>query len=111
MIPWLIKVGYWREPGLAAMLLSDLPLAQDFVDPSWDSAPERPVVLAYLRNGRVHEQWMGWSDCRICGKENGTQCLTDGVFVWPEGLAHYVEAHSLRPDQSLVAHVMRGGGY
>lgn len=107
MIPQLIKVGYWRETSLVGAILSDLPLAQDFVDPSWGSSPERPVVLAYLKNGQVHERWMGWSNCRICGAVNGTKCLTDGVFVWPEGLAHYVEAHSLRPDESFVAHIMR----
>ena len=107
MIPNPIKVGYWREPGLVASLVSSLPLAQDFVDPSWSSSPERPVVLAYLKRGRVHEQWMGWSDCRLCGKSNGTKCLTDGVFVWPEGFAHYVEAHGVRPDATFVDHILR----
>ncbi|MFT5048691.1 MAG: hypothetical protein ACI8QZ_000078 [Chlamydiales bacterium] len=32
----------------------------------------------------------------------GSRCLTDGEWVWPEGLAHYVEAHHVRlPDEFL----------
>jgi hypothetical protein len=115
MIQPLIKVGYWREPGLVASLFSSLPFAEDFVDPSWDTAPERDFVLAYLRPaplgaGLVHESWMGYSTCRLCGKSNGSRCLTDHVFVWPEGLAHYVSDHSLRPDASFVAHILQKAG-
>lgn len=30
----------------------------------------------------------------------GSKCLTDGNWVWPEGLAHYIEAHEVRlPDE------------
>ena len=111
----LIRIGYWREnprPGdpfdwIRQFFLADLPRAQDCVDASWSSSSEQPVVLAYLKAGRVHERYMGWSDCRICGCMNGTTDLTDGVFVWPDGLAHYVEAHSLKPDSVFIEHVLR----
>jgi hypothetical protein len=36
----------------------------------------------------------------------GSRDLTDGVWVWPEGLAHYVEEHDVMlPDAFL--HTMR----
>lgn len=41
----------------------------------------------------------GHSTCRICGVPNGSAELTNGVYVWPEGLGHYVREHSVRlPD-------------
>ena len=43
--------------------------------------------------------------CRICGAQNGSLELTDGVFLWPEGLAHYVTAHAVRLPAAFVEHV------
>lgn len=46
----------------------------------------------------------GTSFCRVCGQANGSAELTDGVrFVWPEGLAHYVEAHNVRLPAEVTA--------
>lgn len=46
----------------------------------------------------------GTSLCRICGQANGSAELTHGVrFVWPEGLAHYVEAHDVRLPAEVTA--------
>jgi len=33
--------------------------------------------------------------------------LTDGVYVWPEGLAHYLEKHNVRLPQEFVDHVLK----
>ena len=49
---------------------------------------------------------MGYSFCRFaCGtpdEEMGSIDLYDGVWVWPEGLAHYVECHSVcLPDEFI----------
>lgn len=83
-----------------------LPDPEDFVDFSW-STEERARVAAYLRAGAVVERWFGTSPCRICGCENGSTCLSDGVFVWPAGFAHYVEVHAVRPPPEFVAHALR----
>lgn len=32
----------------------------------------------------------------------GCCTLTDGVYVWPEGFAHYVESHHVRPPAAFV---------
>ena len=40
--------------------------------------------------------FMGFSWCRVCGKNDidmGCCDVTDGVYQWPEGLAHYVVEH------------------
>lgn len=57
-------------------------------------------LLEYLRNppGDYQVTWMyfGVSFCRYgCEEPNGSDELSDGVWVWPEGLAHYVEHHGV----------------
>jgi hypothetical protein len=36
----------------------------------------------------------------------GCATLTDGVYVWPESLAHYITAHGVRPPGGFVAHAL-----
>ena len=57
----------------------------------------------------AEELWMGCSSCRFsCGVTEdrmGCRDLTDGVWAWPEGLAHYVEKHGVMLPESFFAHV------
>lgn len=97
----LILIGYWSgghgERGW--------PDVGDFVDESWDE-DERLHIGIYLRHGLVARAWMGYSPCRLCDKAtNGNLDLTDGTYIWPEGLAHYVLGHNVRLPQEFVAHV------
>lgn len=39
----------------------------------------------------------------------GASEFSDGVYVWPEGLAHYLEKHHVRLPQRFVDHVLREG--
>jgi hypothetical protein len=53
-------------------------------------------VLQYLRSGHTRKSFMGLSYCRFgCEWIEGTACVTDGTWVWPEGLAHYVDVHNV----------------
>lgn len=61
-------------------------------------------VEAYLRSGKELRAYLGHSYCRFeCGVDEfdmGCRDLTDGIWVWPEGLAHYVQCHRLGlPDE------------
>ena len=47
----------------------------------------------------------GYSTCRICGIDNGTKDLSDGKYMWPEGLVHYVKDHNLRLPKEFEEHV------
>jgi len=101
----LKQVGYWRESGLAG-LLDQRARPEDCVDESW-SRDERAAVLEYLHSrGRVHDLWMGYSQCRICGVENGCHDMTDGTYVWPSGYVHYIEQHGVKPPEHFIAHVV-----
>jgi hypothetical protein len=74
----------------------------------WDPV-ELPGVLAYLRTGQEWIRFNGWSYCRFeCGINSGAlgdRDLTDGVWVWPEGLAHYVETHTVRMPDEFIDHM------
>ena len=95
----LIRIGYWKGPGAL-----NWPDAKDFVDSRWNPN-ERDDVASYLRHGMVAAAFMGFSKCRFCGKDNGSLELTDGVYIWPEGLAHYVIDHDVRLPLRFVEHV------
>jgi hypothetical protein len=63
-------------------------------------------VLNYLEHGMRAEQYRGYSWCRICGfEDNGSAEFTDGTYIWPTGLAHYVDKHSVRLPAEFLAHV------
>jgi hypothetical protein len=102
-------LGYWREP-----LITWLPEERRFDHQGWSEATWRadparlidegnspdPMLLTYLRQGRELAAWRGLSYCRLqCGiddSEMGHRDFTDGTWVWPEGLVHYVERHRVR---------------
>ena len=101
-MPPLQLIGYWRADGYAN---SDYPHPSDWVDWDWDR-DERSVVGGYLSSGTLFRAYMGLSPCRICGRPNGAAEYTDGIYVWPEGLAHYVDEHAVRLPAEVVAHAM-----
>lgn len=93
----LARIGYWyskHEPNLPHP-----------IEGFWDASTKKRVV-EYLKAGDTAVRWRGWSNCRVCDEHNGSQCLTDGTWVWPEGLAHYVEAHGTQLPPLFVAWVV-----
>ena len=99
-------VGFWRDPH--APRTATLPDPRDLVDPTWSRA-ERRRLARYLQQGRLLHDFQGFSWCRFrCGvsdRRMGHRDLTDGVYVWPEGLPHYVKAHAVRLPDDFLAHV------
>lgn len=84
-------IGYWCGPGLEYW-----PDPVLFVDDEADTASQRRVS-DYLCAGTPFAAAAGYSLCRLCGVRNGSAELTDGrYFVWPEGLAHYIDVHNVR---------------
>jgi len=100
-------IGYWciatdGSPGEDERW----PDPRDLVDESW-SNQERELVASYLEQGFKPWAFMGHSDCRLCGKMSGSAEFTDGTYLWPEGLAHYVREHSVKLPAEVLAHVRR----
>lgn len=120
--PDLKLVGWWQS--------SDEPYyphPKHLVDPQWRK-DDRDRIAAYLKEGQYCGGEFGYSYCRfgcfheenlkrerenagnedafVCSEmswmstEMGSSVKTDGVWVWPEGLSHYVEHHDVRlPDE------------
>jgi hypothetical protein len=102
----LRAVGYWRSTlEQREGLVERLPHPADLVTPGW-LAGNRDRIISYLRSGLTFVQWRGLSSCRFdCAIDvfaMGSRCLTDGEWVWPEGLAHYIAHHEVRLPQEFV---------
>jgi hypothetical protein len=102
--PDLTAVGYWRSDEQP-----DLPRPEQFVGTLQEEL--RDNLSRYLASGVEFADWMGYSHCRFaCGTPDramGNRDLTDGVWVWPEGLSHYVCVHSVMPPKEFLQHAAR----
>jgi hypothetical protein len=98
-------VGFWRGDYQASLVY---PWPQSLVRRNWH-ASERKNIIAYLNSGyQAHPlfRYAGWSTCRfrgcVPGERNGCDELTDGQWGWPQGLAHYLEFHSVILPEEFV---------
>lgn len=106
-----LHIGYWansKDPKLDSYEKRGILLAwpEDYVDPDW-KGHERNLVIAHLRNAPDSNHYFGFATCRLCGIKVGSSEKSDGTYVWPAGLAHYLEDHSLRPPPEFLSHVIR----
>lgn len=92
-------IGFWRDEQHP-----NCPDPQSLIDSTWD-ADERHAVGAYPRFGTVVIAYMGTAQCRLCRQDNSALEFTDGVYQWPEGLAHYVSELSVRLPDEFENHV------
>ncbi|MFC1611737.1 hypothetical protein ACFL6C_12315 [Myxococcota bacterium] len=101
-----IKIGFWRGP--EGSKDAGLPDPRDFVDPGWDPQEKR-LVVQYLKEGGELHAYLGYSWCRFDTSHRGMGCrdLTDGTYVWPEGLVHYLEVHDVKPPREFITHVLQ----
>jgi hypothetical protein len=104
-----IKVGFWAAckgiAHLADVIFDNLPDPRDLVDPNWP-LQERELIAAYLDAAPNVEHWMGYAYCRLgCEGGYGTTDKSDGVYLWPEGLSHYVLKHSVRLPEEFIRHI------
>jgi hypothetical protein len=68
----------------------------------------RARLVEYLDAGECCGHFRGISWCRFaCGcLEMGSKERTDGRWVWPEGLSHYVRLHHVVLPEEFVAHAL-----
>jgi len=88
--------GFWwsdREPHLPFPMPNEDPFSvfdyDNFV-----------MALTYLEKDpdTTNTAYRGWSNCRICGCMNGSVTYHRGDWSWPEGYAHYIKEHKVRPS-------------
>jgi hypothetical protein len=96
-------IGYWIESLLDASYLPP----QEFVGSL--AGADRKALAGYLDQGDVYETYRGLSWCRFyCGREMGCREFTDGHWVWPEDLSHYVREHGVVLPQEFMQHARIG---
>ena len=96
----LRRLGYWRTA-----TRQDLPDPTRWVDPGWADT-DRELVARYYANGIVARVFLGNSTCRFCGACTGSAELSDGEYLWPQGLAHYLAEHSVRLPEEAERHAL-----
>ena len=101
---FLNVIGYWSEK------------YENGVTPAYlcgNYAPQtKEKIVNYLKSGIRGVEFMGCARCRFeCEyshtKDLGNTDMTDGSWVWPEGLSHYVEKHNLLLPPEFVAHMKK----
>tara|TARA_R110002020_G_scaffold163228_1_gene349225 strand:+ start:756 stop:1505 length:750 start_codon:yes stop_codon:yes gene_type:complete len=94
-----IMIGYWNNYG---NYYPQYKLPPKPNTANYDIAK----VTKYLNRWGVIGSYRGPSTCRICGKmPNGIAERSDGVYSWPTGLAHYVEAHQIALPDYFIEHI------
>lgn len=100
---------FWREQyliGKQDAMKDNLPWPADLIDET-----QHPFVLKtlakYLDECPFGEHYMGPSTCRICGRHLGCSDRTDGTWVWPDELSHYLLVHKVRLPDDFVEHAFK----
>ena len=110
----LKAIGFW----IGDLRDESYPAPQELVG----ALPEerRRSLTHYLESGAIFRQYLGYAWCRfVCGASTesgaarmdtrlGTQDLTDGTWVWPEGLAHYVREHGIVLPEEFMEQAASG---
>jgi hypothetical protein len=101
----LLTIGYWHSADTP-----HLPHPRDYVDLEWDPN-ERKRVEDYLAGAYVYTGGCGFSWCRMgchwTQMHMGWRDLTDGTWLFPEGFAHYIVHHAVKPELPFLEHVRR----
>ncbi len=61
--------------------------------------------LAKVESKAQKFSYLGYSECRICGKQNGNKTYYSDLFAWPEGYRHYIKEHGVKPSAAFVLHI------
>jgi hypothetical protein len=101
----LILIGYWYSKDKDD---AHYPDPKNLIDEAFYKANWRikNQLSGHLFNGVPCNHYRGYSGCRICGERLGTFERTDGIYVWPDKLEHYIEVHNVRLPEQFINHVM-----
>lgn len=94
--------GFWKS---LAHDHADLPTLQAATDPDWNPE-DRNLLIAYLTHSPTVVSSMSVSGCLLCEYEVPSLCYhSDGIWLWPDSLAHYVRSHHVVLPSAFVHHI------
>lgn len=96
-----IKATKWQPEGFwYSKDEPDLPMpVENSIDPELKQA--FLSALQEIQKQAEQEHYMGWSDCRLCDKMNGSRELYFMGWKWPEGYIHYIQDHNVAPTKEF----------
>ncbi|QHT65723.1 hypothetical protein GXP67_03095 [Rhodocytophaga rosea] len=99
----LTAIGYWHS-----IFEPEFPDPAWFRDEEWNVA-EKQMVITHLLQSHPLADWTGQSWCRFrCAETQlGSKDLTDGTYIFPEGLVHYLQNHHIRLPEKFIQHVQQ----
>jgi hypothetical protein len=71
----------------------------------WGDKDTFLVALTAIEAAAERVRYRGWSTCRLCLKPNGSITYLANGWKWPEGYAHYIRDHNVRPSADFAAMV------
>ena len=100
MMKPLKVIGFWQDGFLARNPNPCILPIENTIDPR---------VVDYIKSGHEYSLSPGFSYCRFkCGISDygmGNRELFDGTYIWPDGLAHYLEEHKIQLPQYFLDHI------
>lgn len=100
----LRQEGFWCDKEDQHNLFKELPYPEENTMNEAEIA-EFLGKLEKLESKTPTFKYCGFSNCRCCGKINGTKTYYTDLFAWPEGYKHYIKEHKVQPSAAFVLHV------
>lgn len=106
---FILREGFWRGSGDDGD--EYLPKVKARKGP-WKGQKKFLKALAEVesKNHGNAGKYKGWSDCRCCGKHNGSaeyKVTEFGItWQWPSGYKHYIADHNVRPSLAFQEFIL-----
>ena len=101
-------IGYWA--GNKDSHMDPYPHPSYLQDPKfWEEKGKytEMKIIDYLDGGIECNIYRGLSPCRLCDELLGNCEKTDGVYIWPEMLSHYITMHNVILPDEFIEHAMK----
>jgi len=99
----MILIGYWTTGPDSEYPDPKNLMNSEFYKKNWKIKSQ---LTAYIKSGKPCNFYRGFSSCRICGKILGSHERTDGTYIWPDQLEHYILEHNVLLPQKFIDYVM-----
>jgi hypothetical protein len=102
----LILIGYWYSEDEEDI---NYPNPTNLIDVNYykENYKIENNLVAYLMSGKPCNFYRGYSKCRICNKKLGYFERTDGGYIWPDQLEHYILEHNVLLPKEFIDYVMK----
>ena len=96
--------GYWKQDG---DYYNNCPDLTDWIGVDSVTTTNIESIINYLDSGGFVAASPSEEVCHLCGKiiDSSKVILTDGVWMWPKSLSHYLHFHKLHLPEEFIKHL------